>query len=291
MLETKIDLHTHTHYSDGRASPAELVTYAAMIGVGTLAICDHDNARGVRKALPIAERIGVNLVPAVEFTTRWDACEMPPGECDVDLLGYYINPVSPAFLEIEDAALADFTFRIETWCAILTASGFPVTLADVYEQNPFYPGTLQLIKAVAAKGYGHNFEESAQIVSSQMKKVPPCSHTIQQAIADIHACGGVAVLAHPGTWYIRWRGRLLSGKGLKQLVDAGLDGIEICHHALDPAAQEHFRSLALRYNLAITGGSDEHGWPSGLPHLGSQPVTREMLFSLECKAHVKFWRP
>ncbi len=126
MNEMKIDLHTHTYFSDGRASPAELVNYAARIGVQILAICDHDNARGVREALSIASQVGIRLIPAVEFTTSWDACEMPPEESDVDLLGYFINPVSQAFLKIEEAALADFTFRMETWCLALTAAGNPL---------------------------------------------------------------------------------------------------------------------------------------------------------------------
>ena len=287
MIEQKIDLHTHTYYSDGRASPAELVNYAKQIGVQFLAICDHDNARGVREALPIARQVGIQLVPGVEFTTHWGACEMPPWESDVDLLGYFINPVSPAFMKIEETALADFASRMETWCAALTAAGCPIALEDVLAQNPRYPGTMQLIQAVAAKRNGESLAEAEQIVRTQMKKVPPCSHTIEQAIADIHACGGVAVLAHPGTSYLRWHGGLLSGNGLKLLVDAGLDGIEIYHHTVDPAARRHFLILARRFNLAITGGSDEHGWPSGLPYLGGQAVTFEMVANLASKAHVK----
>jgi len=287
VIERRIDLHTHTYYSDGRASPAELVNYARQIGVQFLAICDHDNARGVREALPIAEKVGIQLVPAVEFTTHWAACEMPPWESDVDLLGYFINPVSPGFLKIEKAALADFTSRMENWCAALTTAGWPISLEEVYEQNPRYPGTMQLIQAVAAKGYGGSLAEAEQIVRSQMKKLPRCSHSIEQAIADIHSCGGVAVLAHPGTQYLRWRGGLLSWKGLKLLVEAGLDGIEIYHHILDEDAQMHLLRLARRYNLVVTGGSDEHGWPSGFPYLGSQPVTYEMVSKLADKAHVK----
>ncbi|MGD0002958.1 MAG: PHP domain-containing protein [Anaerolineaceae bacterium] len=287
MNEMKIDLHTHTYFSDGRASPVELVNYAARIGVQVLAICDHDNARGVREALPIANHVGMRLIPGVEFTTRWNACEMPPEESDVDLLGYFINPVSQAFLKIEEAALADFTFRMETWCAALTAAGTPLTLQDVYQQNPRYPGTLQLILAVAAKGYGQNFAGAEQIVRSQMNKVPLCSHTIEQAIADIHICGGAAVLAHPGTRYLRWQGGLLSGKGLRQLVELGLDGIEIYHHAVDQTAQGHFLTLAQHFHLAITGGSDEHGWPSGFPFLGNKPVTFAMVEALARKAGVR----
>jgi len=287
MPELKIDLHTHTYYSDGRASPAELVNYAKQTGVQYLAICDHDNARGVREALPIDAQVGIQLVPGVEFTTRWDACEMPAWESDVDLLGYFIDPASQFFLKIEEAALADFSSRMETWCAALTAAGYPVTMQDVLLKNKRYPGTMQLIQAVAAKENDNDLIKADQIVRAQMNKVPPCSHSIEQAIADIHACGGVAVLAHPGTQYLRWHGGLLSENGLKLLVDAGLDGIEIYHFLVDQAARRHFFSLARRYNLAITGGSDEHGWPAGLPYLGNQPVTYEMLSNLANKAHVK----
>ena len=132
VIEQKIDLHTHTYYSDGRASPAELINYTAGIGVQWLAICDHDNARCVREALPIAKRVGIQLVPAVEFTTRWDACEMAPEDRDVDLLGNFINSVSQAYLKIEEAALTDFTCRMETWCAALTAAGSQPVPFDMF---------------------------------------------------------------------------------------------------------------------------------------------------------------
>ncbi len=47
-------LQMHTYYSDGKYSPAELLHYAASIGLETMAIADHDNANGVREALPLA---------------------------------------------------------------------------------------------------------------------------------------------------------------------------------------------------------------------------------------------
>jgi len=41
-----IDLHSHTHVSDGQDSPKELVEYAKEAGVAVLAITDHDTLRG-----------------------------------------------------------------------------------------------------------------------------------------------------------------------------------------------------------------------------------------------------
>ncbi|MGO8946327.1 MAG: PHP domain-containing protein [Ktedonobacterales bacterium] len=72
---TTCDLHLHTWYSDGRASPADVLAQAHALGLMTIALTDHDNARGAREAAPLAARLGIELVPAIELTCRWDAAE------------------------------------------------------------------------------------------------------------------------------------------------------------------------------------------------------------------------
>ncbi len=277
-----IDLHTHTYYSDGRASPAELVGYAARLGIHTLAITDHDNARGAREVREIAANLGVTLVPAVELTCRWDASGAPPCDSDIDLLGYYVDIDSPAFLQLEQAALADMRRRIEARCKLLAGAGCPVSLADVLAQNPRYIGAMPLVDALVARGCARNFREGLRLLDSHRDGVPVCSLTIDRAIEALRALGGVAVLAHPSL--VRWRGGLLDAKAVGRLVEMGLDGLEIYHHRLDAAAREHFLGLARRYDLLVTGGSDEHGWPAGLDRLGSQAVTRSMLAALAARA-------
>jgi sugar phosphate isomerase/epimerase len=68
---------------------------------------------------------------------------------------------------------------------------------------------------------------------------------------------------------------------LRQLVDAGLDGIEIYHRRLSQEDRTHFLSLANEFGLLVTGGSDAHGWHRGLDELETQPVTEEMLAVLK----------
>ncbi|MGB2079209.1 MAG: PHP domain-containing protein, partial [Vibrio sp.] len=46
----KIDLHSHTHFSDGRLSPEALVDRAIEFGVHVLAITDHDTTEGLSHA-------------------------------------------------------------------------------------------------------------------------------------------------------------------------------------------------------------------------------------------------
>jgi len=91
----------HTYFSDGHASPQELVGYAASIGMQTIAITDHDNARGSRAARPFVDQIGLTLIPAIELTCRWDASQAPPGKSDIDILGYFLDLDQPEFLAFE----------------------------------------------------------------------------------------------------------------------------------------------------------------------------------------------
>src|SRR6476620_8812708 len=73
----------------------------------------------------------------------------------------------------------------------------------------------------------------------------------EEAIALIHAAGGVAVMAHPGLVpdYLPM---------LERLVKAGLDGVEYIHPRNPAAVRENIRAVALKYHLIMTGGSDFH---------------------------------
>jgi len=46
----------------------------------------------------------------------------------------------------------------------------------------------------------------------------------------------------------------------------------------------HFRVLAAQFDLAVSGGSDEHGWNGGFTRLGSELVTYEMVHELGKRA-------
>jgi predicted metal-dependent phosphoesterase TrpH len=95
-----IDLHMHTNYSDGKYTPSELLLKVAEVGLKTIAITDHDNAGGARQAIPLAKSMGLDLIPGIEATTSWQSLRLPPGETDVDLLGYFVDFDSPEFKEL-----------------------------------------------------------------------------------------------------------------------------------------------------------------------------------------------
>lgn len=277
-----IDLHCHTYYSDGKFAPEVVIHAAHERGITTLAITDHDNTRGARLAAPLARAARIELIPGIEITTRWPGAHLPPVDANVDLLGYYIHWHDPVFQAFETALLNDIQDRVREAVEQIAAGGHPIQFKDVLDENPRYGGTLQALRVLSRKGIGQNWAETARIFDACWLAIRETPFTIRAAIEQIHLAGGVAVLAHPSI--VRPEGQPLTAAHLAQLVDWGLDGIEIYHHRLDPAARTYFLGLANQFKLLVTGGSDMHGWSRGLDDLGSQPVTKEMVDRLREKA-------
>ncbi|NLG96733.1 MAG: PHP domain-containing protein [Chloroflexi bacterium] len=277
-----IDLHAHTYYSDGRFAPAQVIETAAQRGIRVLAITDHDNTNGAREALPLAKAAGIELIPAIEITTRWDGVDLPPQDANVDLLGYFIDWDQPDFRAFETAALADIHARIDWCCRELTRRGTPLSMEEVMAQNPRYGGAVAAINAILNKGLAPDFRAAARRFDSVWFEVRKSEFSIFEAIELIHRAGGAAVLAHPSI--VRPGGERLTRAHLAKLVDAGLDGIEVYHRRLDLAAREYFLDLAESLGLLVTGGSDLHGWLNGFDGFGAQPVTAQMLLSLRSAA-------
>lgn len=68
LLPLRGDLHTHTWYSDGRSSPAELLRAAWAVGLDFVAITDHDNWRGGAEAASLAEALPIVALAGEEVT-------------------------------------------------------------------------------------------------------------------------------------------------------------------------------------------------------------------------------
>lgn len=63
------DLHGHTRFSDGRATPEEYVEFRRSIGMRLCAVADHDVLTAIPSAAIAARRAGLWFLPAVEVTS------------------------------------------------------------------------------------------------------------------------------------------------------------------------------------------------------------------------------
>ena len=95
-----IDLHTHSNFSDGSDSPAELARRAHELGLSAIALTDHDTTASHPQMSEACARYDIELVPGVEISLldpvfprrRDDGAEAPRA---IHVLAYYL-PLDPA---------------------------------------------------------------------------------------------------------------------------------------------------------------------------------------------------
>ena len=268
----------HTYYSDGRASPKELLEHAARLGLAGVAITDHDNARGAREAGPVAAALGLELIPGMEFSCHWRGHTGHGGGPDVDVLGYFLDLNNPELKRFEEAALEDLQGRVVRCLENLNKMGYPLTLEEVRAENSRYTGFVQLIQTLHHR---HELSRDAaiDILNKAWRDTGRFRFHIDEVIRVIHAAGGVAVLAHPSI--LEKDGEVIGRESVAELVEMGLNAVEVYHYRLDEAMRAHFLELAEVFNLPITGGSDEHGWPRGFPRMASETVDAAGLVRLK----------
>ncbi len=279
-----VDLHIHTWFSDGKFSPEQILERAGELGLRAIAFTDHDNANAARHAQGLAPGTmspGIEVIPAVEFTTTWPGLDVLPGGNDVDLLAYFIDLDSEELKTLERAEQLDIGQRIAACCERLTEAGYPVAMDEVWAENRRFPSLHSLISVILQKAYAGSWDSGVQLMFKAYNEVRPCSKDIGSVITTIHAAGGIAVLAHPGA--IDRQGGLVGAGQVGELARLGLDGIEVYHFRNDDAARQRLLSLAHQFNLVVSGGSDLHGWGNVFDRLGTQPLTMDMLEALRAR--------
>ena len=81
--EFRFDLHCHTVYScDGNLMPERLMDLACHVGLGAIAITDHNTMKGVGVAQQQQSSGGPVIVPGEEISTEYG-----------DIIGIFLNDV------------------------------------------------------------------------------------------------------------------------------------------------------------------------------------------------------
>ena len=185
-----IELQSHSTVSDGQLPPAEVVEKAAEAGVTTLALTDHDAIAGVAEAAEAAERLGIELVPAIEMSCVHEYAE------DLHVCGYWVDLGQDRRRLRAGPARARHPGRGDRREA--ARRGLRPDLEDAVREagDALSIGRPHIARAAGATGdLGPFFEE--YLVPGAKAFVPRRWPTAEQAVEVIHAAGGVAVVAHP----------------------------------------------------------------------------------------------
>jgi 3',5'-nucleoside bisphosphate phosphatase len=258
-----IDLHTHTTFSDGTFTPEELVALARERGLTVLAVTDHDSTEGLGRAFAAAAGAGPEIVPGVEFSTLRDGH-------GIHVLAYWTDLEDEPF-QAELRRLRDDRFiRAERMVERLRELGHPVSFDRVREiaegKNIVRP---HIAQALVEAGVVATIEDA---FTPELIKDGGRAYVEKHALDPVAAlelikrAGGVAVVAHPG---LHREGLGVSHEVLREMVTAGLDGIECAHPDHPPGVEERYRGIARRFDLVATGSSDCHGTRYDPVRLGS----------------------
>ncbi|MFV0458838.1 MAG: PHP domain-containing protein [Actinomycetales bacterium] len=249
----RADLHTHSTESDGTEPPAIVIAQAAAAGLDVVALTDHDTTGGWDEAGIAADRLGIDLIRGIEISTRRQGAS-------IHLLGYGVST--------EDGPLADELAQTrisrETRArhmVDLIAQDYPLSWEQVLAQVPTPETTIgrpHIADAMVAAGLMADRDEAfASVLHNRSPyHVTHYAPDVAHAVRVVKAAGGRSVLAHSLARKMR---RPLDEELLDELVDAGLDGLEVAHRDHDAHAQEQLRRWAVQRDLIMTGGSDYHG--------------------------------
>ena len=273
-MDPTCDLHTHSTASDGPDSPTPLARNAAAIGLAALALTDHDTTRGVSECASACRDLGIDFVPGIEVSADPHAVSTPPPGARpiLHILGLFIDPAAPALRALCDRQRALRNEHAPRILEALAAFNMPLTLDEVAAlSGGEVLGRFRIANAMIARGYVRSMHEAKQYlgrhgpIQPRREFIPPAD-----AIAAIHAAGGLAILAHPVRLECTRDDDLRAA--VARLKDLGLDGIETLHSEHGPTDTALFERLALDLNLLTSGGSDYHAANKPGILLGSQRV-------------------
>jgi len=247
-MTDKFDLHTHSYYSDGTCTPAELVRAAFATGCRLIALTDHDCMDGVDEAVRTGAAIGVQVLAGVEFDCAWTR--------ELHILGLG--------LDVNNAALQDTLLRVrerreernERIFRQLYHAGYDIK-SSVSNSSGILT-RLHIALALRNGGYATSVRDAfdrflghgciGHVDGYRERCIPPA-----EAIHVIHDAGGTAIWAHPMKMPDHTRTMI------QMLKKDGLDGIEARHPSASESEVAELFRLAEDCDLMATCGSDFHG--------------------------------
>ncbi len=252
-----VDLHLHSNHSDGSDAPAQVVERAAALDILAIALTDHDAVSGVGEAQAAARERKLGFLTGTEVSTHFDGQE-------VHVLGLGIDIRQKGLCEGLLAMRGARNQRAEAILERLHALGIPIDPGCVRERaRGEAVSRMHIAAELRAMGVTKSTQEGFDrfLNAGRPAYVPKAVMGADEAIAMIHAAGGLAFVAHPGL-----------SKGLRRLLprlcELPFDGIEAFHISHSASDRGDFLKFAESRRLLITGGSDCHGTIKRAPEMG-----------------------
>jgi len=247
----RVDLHIHSSFSDGTYSPSELIKMASEAGLRAVALTDHNTVGGLDEFLKAAEDYDVDAVPGIEFSTEQEGKEL-------HIVGLFVD--KSAWGKVEKFLDAAKKAKEESNRALLRnlkKAGYDVSYEELSAKASGSINRAVIGKYLAEKGIISSVKEGFAMILSESGGyyTPPKRLSSLDTIKFIRFIGAVSVLAHP---LLNLSPQELE-RFLKIAKAAGLDAMETRYSLFTVEQTKYLESLAKRYELLPSGGSDYHG--------------------------------
>ena len=245
------DLHTHSHYSDGTCSPAELISEAEAKGLSAVVLCDHNTVDGLGEFFAAAKDSAVEAIGGVEFSTDY-------GDVELHIVGMFITS---EHIEAVDGMAAELRRRKDESNIVLVKNlqrgGYDIDYGELKAANPGIVNRAHIAAKLVEKGYTGSIKEafSTLLAKDGRYYVQPKRLDVFETIKFIKSIGAVAILAHPFLSLSEAELR----KFLPEATKCGLDGMETLYSEYDEATTELAMRIAREFGIKQSGGSDYHG--------------------------------
>ncbi len=246
----RVDLHIHSCASDGTWTPAELVQQAQALGLGAIAVCDHDSVDNVAETCRLAAAAGITCLPASEI------CATKAGQM-FHILAYGIDIANQPLLALLRHNWNLLLDKDVESIKILAAAGWKVDEEEFarysYDRRR---GGWKALAYLIDKGFCTGVDDYFRdIFTAENHLGFPPFPSISRVIELIHQAGGVALCAHAASAF--------HGPGLEAelalLAEEPFDGFECYHSGHSPEDTARLVAYCRARGLLISGGSDCHG--------------------------------
>ncbi|MEI6894711.1 MAG: PHP domain-containing protein [Colwellia sp.] len=253
----RIDLHSHTHYSDGSLTPQTLIDRAVNYQIDVLAITDHDTvaALDIAQSYIDEKKIPLTLINGIEISTLWQGFE-------IHIVGLNIDKNNAELKSLIKQQQQAREQRATSMGDQLAKCGFPSIYADAKALAGLGSITrAHFAKVLHQQGHVSTMQQAFDKYigkkgsKGQRAYVKPNWCSIEEAVQVIHQAGGSAVMAHP----IRYD---LSAKWLRRLIvnfkEEKGDALEVVLPQMNPEKRKIMLSYCQEYDLYASMGSDFH---------------------------------
>ncbi|MCL1875657.1 MAG: PHP domain-containing protein [Synergistaceae bacterium] len=247
----RIDLHTHSVFSDGTLTIDELVSLAKIRRISVLSLTDHDSVSGIESFLKQCNKHKIRGVAGIELSAEY------PGV--LHILGYRFDYDKLSGCSLFNKIRDSREERNAVICNKLKNAGIDISINEIYEESKQdIVARPHIARFLVKKGYASNINEAftkylkaGGIGYASRFRVDP-----EKCVSIIRENGGLPVLAHP--WQTS-QDMFELRKLVSKLKDFGLWGIECYSNSNNSARVYDIIKLAGEIGLYVTGGSDYHG--------------------------------